>query len=878
QIDVMDEISNADILATDYSSLGFDFTFLRKPVLLYAQDLDIYRRERKFYCTQKEFENAAIQDPREFVKRLTSGDYPALNPFFAERMRIPDDETYAKVKDGYYIERMYEHFRKLQNETYAFLGYDFSGVGGTVFATKALAEGLLEAGKRVLLCPLKNGGTGSYPPGTVNRPMIDYTHLSIAVRLMCRLFNRKKHYSYLQYDKDMPNLRPYCGWALTRLMKNIHAKAVISTRETMHFFLDDATSPWIKEKFYYFHCNAGLLEGIFPGTIERLKRRCLDTALFVTERNKRALAELFGYRHYKRGVVTGNALNSSRMIDRRSVTAVTEKPRGFIVATLLRLGEERRADIERAVDFARYLKTKGQTRIRINVFGKGELVKWLQYLLVDEELDAIMAYRGETRDIVKTYKAHDAMVDFSRLQSFGMGYIEAVFNGRIPFCMHNEGSDEVLEGIPRCFYETNEELEAKILALPGVTIGELRGNYERLARRYSRAAVANHLVSVDRKTHRKIVFEFLDRIEDGARIVIFDSAPDSSPALIGSAGEIRLERRNDGLLQADIHPETDNWWIGVTPHARIETGRFFPCGRIYKNASFRIGRYVMFWDCDRLAFRKMSPVRQLWRRGLFWIELLCDRRTGARKAALARLAVVVLRLFKHRPLWLIADRLDAAGDNGEALFLHLRKNHPSLDVRFIVSSRTSTFRSLGTKGPVVASESPKRKILTLLSDCLISSQAERAFSNPFDGYSEPYRDLLAKIPIVFLQHGATKDDVSSKLGRRTRNFAGFVVSAVQERNSVVNGAYGYDTKQVWLTGLPRFDLLRPSPDAEKHILIMPTWRLSLMDGQTGPNHEWRLKNGFRKSGFFKFYDGLLSDKKLLNTCRRRGYAISFVLH
>ena len=494
QIDVMDEIAAADVLVTDYSSLGFDFTFLRKPVLLYAPDLETYRRGRKFYCTQEEFEAVALRDPQELVRRLAAGDYPALNPFFAERMEMPDDAAYAKVEAGDYIERLYGHFRDLQNETYAFLGYDFSGVGGTVFATKALAEGLLEAGKRVLLCPLKNGGIGSYPPGTVNRPMVDYRHFSRTDRVKCWLRKRNRHYSYLAHDKDMPNLRPYCGWALTRLMKTIHAKAVVSTRETMHFFLDDATSPWIREKFYYFHCHAGLVDTLFPGTIERLKARNLDTALFVTERNRVLLDERLGYHHSRRAIVTGNALDSSRMIPEEEVQPIAEREDGFRVMTLLRLSEERKEDIARALDFARYLKDKGQDRIKIDVYGKGDQTVKLQYLLVDEELDDVMAYCGETHDIVRAYKTHDAMVDFSRFQSFGMGYIEAVFNGRMPFCRHNEGSDEVLHDLPQCFFETNEELEAKILNLPNVTEDELRANYELLAQRYSRAAVAGCLL------------------------------------------------------------------------------------------------------------------------------------------------------------------------------------------------------------------------------------------------------------------------------------------------------------------------------------------------------------------------------------------------
>ena len=39
KVDVMDEIAKSKLLITDYSSLGFDFTFLNKPVLVFQPDL-----------------------------------------------------------------------------------------------------------------------------------------------------------------------------------------------------------------------------------------------------------------------------------------------------------------------------------------------------------------------------------------------------------------------------------------------------------------------------------------------------------------------------------------------------------------------------------------------------------------------------------------------------------------------------------------------------------------------------------------------------------------------------------------------------------------------------------------------------------------------
>ena len=494
QVDVMDEIAAADLLITDYSSLGFDFTFLRKPVILYAQDLVVYRRGRKFYCTDQEFQDAVLQQPDELVSQLVTGGYPALNEFFASRIELPTDEDHEHVRRGDHIERMYQEFLRLQNETYAFLGYDFSGVGGTVFATRALMEGLLEAGKRVVLYPLKRVCAGTYPPGIVNRPLMDMRDWSRLAVFKRKHIGRARDFSYLDHDRDKCNLRPYCGWALTRLMKTIRAKVVVSTRETLHFFLDDATSPWIKEKYYYFHCHAGLVDQLFPGTIERLKARTLDTALFVTDGNRRLLDEMFGYRQYRKAIVTGNALDSTRMIPETRITAVPEKS-CYRVAYLLRISEERWPDVERALEFARYLKRTGCEQIKVDIYGKGDQVVKLQYLLVEEELDSFMAYRGQALNIVQVCRQHDAMVDFSRFQSFGMGYIEAVLNGRMPFCRHNEGSDEVLRDIPECFFESDEELAAKILALPEWTEERLVQNYRTVAARYSRATVVGSILN-----------------------------------------------------------------------------------------------------------------------------------------------------------------------------------------------------------------------------------------------------------------------------------------------------------------------------------------------------------------------------------------------
>ena len=378
-------------------------------------------------------------------------------------------------------------------------------------------------------------------------------------------------------------------------------------------------------------------------------------------------------------------------------------------------------------------------------------------------------------------------------------------------------------------------------------------------------------------TSREVVFEFLDRVGGAVALTVWCGQGTPAPMLSTTTGDVRMSDCGDGSHRAELRPSGGRFEVRVAePSALVGVGDFFPCGRVYRNAFFRIGAYDVFWSDGRLVFQRSSAWRTCLRRCRFFMELALSGREGARKAVLVRIAVAFLRLFKRRPLWLVSDRMDAGGDNGEALFRHLRENRPAIDARFVVSSKSPVFAGLRRLGPVIACESPLRKLLTLLADCLISSQAERMFSNPFAGHSEPYRDLLAKIPLVFLQHGVIKDDLSAVLSRRRRNFAGFVVSAKREMASVVNGAYGYGREAVWLTGLPRFDLLERR--TEKRIAIMPTWRLGLFAGQEPGTGRWLLKAGFPDTEFCGFYRSLLSNVRLLEACRQHGYRISFLLH
>ena len=74
---------------------------------------------------------------------------------------------------------------------------------------------------------------------------------------------------------------------------------------------------------------------------------------------------------------------------------------------------------------------------------------------------------------------------------------------------------------------------------------------------------------------------------------------------------------------------------------------------------------------------------------------------------------------------------------------------------------------------------------------------------------------------VFLQHGITKDDLSSWLNTK-KNMSLFVTATQDEYNSIRgnHSAYKFTDKEVILTGFPRHDALLAKNKLKKKILFL----------------------------------------------------------
>ncbi len=256
------------------------------------------------------------------------------------------------------------------------------------------------------------------------------------------------------------------------------------------------------------------------------------------------------------------------------------------------------------------------------------------------------------------------------------------------------------------------------------------------------------------------------------------------------------------------------------------------------------------------------------------VRFLCREKKDAyaRKANLIRFVHKLVKPFFRKEIWLVSDRCDSAGDNGEVFFKYLKKNKvKGVKPCFVINKDSADCKRLKKIGTVLHPKTVKYKLYYTFATKNISSQLEFDVMNPL--FCRPYLKDIIDVKNVFLQHGIIKDDLSMCYNRLADDMHIFVTSAYGEYNSIAyNDEYLCGERITALTGLPRFDNL--VNEAQKLIFFLPTWRKSaLANMQTG-----ELANGFTDSSYFKFYNALLKNERLISAAKKNGYRLCFYPH
>jgi CDP-glycerol glycerophosphotransferase len=104
--DVQELLVISDILITDYSSIIFDFTVTKRPIIFYAYDLDFYLQERGFYLDyKKDLPGPIVYNQKELIETITNIDeiMKKYNKKYDEF-----NKKYNKYNDGNATKRLVE--------------------------------------------------------------------------------------------------------------------------------------------------------------------------------------------------------------------------------------------------------------------------------------------------------------------------------------------------------------------------------------------------------------------------------------------------------------------------------------------------------------------------------------------------------------------------------------------------------------------------------------------------------------------------------------------------------------------------------------------------------------------------------------------------
>lgn len=178
---------------------------------------------------------------------------------------------------------------------------------------------------------------------------------------------------------------------------------------------------------------------------------------------------------------------------------------------------------------------------------------------------------------------------------------------------------------------------------------------------------------------------------------------------------------------------------------------------------------------------------------------------------------------QNQKVWVIGEKSYKAQDNGYHFFKYMHTHHPELPVFYIIEKDSIEAKNVLPFGNIIYYKSPEHFNIMLHADYICTTHHPELI---FPTNSAIYTKKI-KATRVFLQHGVLGvKNLSNINGNQLKDFNVdlFIASSEREKEIVVRDLK-FDSKQVVVTGLARFDeLFNPKVNTKDQILIIPTWR------------------------------------------------------
>jgi len=245
------------------------------------------------------------------------------------------------------------------------------------------------------------------------------------------------------------------------------------------------------------------------------------------------------------------------------------------------------------------------------------------------------------------------------------------------------------------------------------------------------------------------------------------------------------------------------------------------------------------------------------------------------KLKLLRLYVRAMRALRPgERIWLYTDRLDST-DNAFWQFRHDLEQRDSV-ARYYVCEAPDKLEgaSKEERKSAIAFGSRKHKLLYLRCEKIITSFSQYSIIHPFS--REAVKTLPTRFEVIYLQHGVLHAKLEFLYHKKNIPCDRMVISTDFERlNMVAN--YGFDVKELILTGMARYDFLFPGRAPERRILLSPSWRQNLIGG-LAQNKRKLLCEEFLASRYFTETQAFLNSPRLAEFLEKHELTLDFQSH
>ena len=245
-----------------------------------------------------------------------------------------------------------------------------------------------------------------------------------------------------------------------------------------------------------------------------------------------------------------------------------------------------------------------------------------------------------------------------------------------------------------------------------------------------------------------------------------------------------------------------------------------------------------------------------------------------------RWAYFISKIFnKNKEIWITFDKLYKAGDNGEYIFKYIMENKKDIDIYYIVKKDSLDYARLKqySKSHVLTYGSFKQKLISLLSTAILDTHANAVSYCSFDTKrARNYICDLFNAEVICIQHGLSIQKIAQYQNRLFDNIKLYCCASKYEvQNLLSTPMYDFKPEQLRLTGLARYDGLKSKE--ERIILITPTWRRNIVNSNVA-HMKKQHNNFFKNSTYYKIYNTLINDERLIASAKKNNYKIIYLLH